>query len=193
MIFFDIETAPIKLDKEIVEKTTERYWEKINFMPEFNQIVSIAVWQKVGRKNVVKSIKWNEKKMIETFYKLVKWNRICGFNIRNFDIPFIVKRGLYHKLPVPDELKFFWKKPWETEHIIDLFEIYKCNVWGAAGNMWLVTDFIWVTNPKDAWVDWWMVADMYEKWEIERIHEYCRDDVQWNIDVYDYFKTYNLI
>lgn len=190
MIFFDIETASVW---DIPAKALEKYGEKLNFMPEFNQIVSIAVWQKVGRKYVVKAIKWTEAEKIKVFFDLIKWKRICGFNIRNFDIPFIVKRALYHKIAIPNDLKFFGKKPWETDHIVDLFEIYKCNVWWAPGNMDLVSNFIWIKSSKDGWVDGSMVQELWDKWETKRINEYCIDDVQGNIDIYEYFKTYNLI
>jgi len=108
-------------------------------------------------------------------------------------LPFIIKRSLFHKLQIPNELKFFWKKPWELDHIIDLQEIYRCLVFSSLWNLDLICNFLWITSPKDDNIDWWQVQRYFDDGKIKEILEYCKKDVEATILIYNYFKEYNLI
>ena len=124
MIFFDIETIS---DKTANSKLKEKYWDKSNFMPEFNKIITIVVGR-IETDNTIKTkiLEWTEQQMIEKFFDIVKNKKVCWYNIKNFDMPFILKRALKHKVSIPYDFILADKKPWENKNIIDLFEIYKC-------------------------------------------------------------------
>ena len=200
IIFLDIETVDqsikdLPLSDKQIKANIERYWEKINFMPEFTEILTICVgrveiaWDWI----VIKNLEWSEKEQIVEFFKIVWSNRICWFNIKGFDIPFIIKRALKHKISIPSALKVAGKKPWEITNIIDLQEMYRLWVFGAPGNLDTVCRHLWITSPKNGWIDGSKVQSYHEAGKDDEIIEYCKRDVEAVIDLYKYFKEYNLI
>jgi len=194
IIFFDIET--IKDDSlKNFDKMQEKFWDKINFMPEFNKILCISVWRiekwnAIG--SVVKSLEWGEREQLIEFAKICKWNTLCGHNILWFDIPFIIKRMAKHKITIPNELKVFWKKPWEINHI-DTLKVWQCWVFWTFWSMDLICIYLWLMNPKEQWIDWSQVQEFHDEWKDDEIREYCNRDTQSVINLYNYFKEYNLI
>ena len=44
IIFFDIETVSIyDKDNRNIEDLKDKYWDRLNFMPEFNKIITICI------------------------------------------------------------------------------------------------------------------------------------------------------
>lgn len=195
IIYFDIET--IQDGENIVgfdeAALIEKYGERFNFMPEFNRIFTIAVWTVTKEGNIIKNLAGSEQEQIEAFFKAIDGNIICGFNIKGFDLPFIIKRALKYQIDIPECIKFYWKKPRELTNIIDLQEVYKCGVFAAPGNLDIICNFLGITSPKDDWIDGSQVQEFYNKWELDKVREYCRKDVEATIKVYQYFVEYNLI
>lgn len=200
MIFFDIETVSIfdknvrKLNEDIYKIPKEKYEDKLNFMPEYNRIFCISVWYVKDWEIVTKTIQnIDEREMIAEFFEIIEWRKLCWFNIKGFDIPFVVKRAIFHKVKIPNNLKFFGKKPWELEHIIDLAEIYKMNNFWAIWNLDLICNFLGFISPKDEWINGSLVQQYFDEGREEEICKYCERDVVATIQVYQYFKDYNLI
>jgi len=163
-------------------------------MPEYNKILCISAWYINNNDEIViKTFSWDEKTTIQEFFNAIEKNNISWYNIKWFDIPFIIKRALNHQIAIPNSLKFFWKKPWELEHIIDLLEVYKNWVFNSFSSLDLVCNFLWITSPKDKGIDWSQVQEFYDLWKEKEIIEYCERDVKATIEVYNYFKLYNLI
>jgi len=54
--------------------------------------------------------------------------RICGHNIKRFDIPFLWKRMLTNKIAPPNLISAIGKKPWEIT-AIDTAELWSGGVW----------------------------------------------------------------
>jgi hypothetical protein len=50
--------------------------------------------------------------------------RICGYNIKNFDIPWITKKFYKYGLEIPSNINTVDKKPWETWNL-DIFDVWK--------------------------------------------------------------------
>ena len=50
--------------------------------------------------------------------------RICGYNIKNFDIPWITRKLYKYGLDVPNNINTVDKKPWETWNL-DIFDVWK--------------------------------------------------------------------
>jgi len=173
----------------------EKYQDKLNFMPEYNKILCISCWyiHNDTWEIITKSISWAEEDVINKFFEFIGWRQISGWNILWFDIPFIIKRALYYKIKIPESLKFYWRKPWDMTHIIDLKDIYKNWVYWAFCSLDLACKFLWITSPKDKWIDWSQVQEFYDNWKEKEIIEYCERDVKATIEVYNYFKEFNLI
>lgn len=170
----------------------EKYDDKLNFMPEFNKILTIAIWYQFQDKIKVKNLEWSEEEIITQFFELAKVNKLSWFNIKGFDIPFIVKRAVKYSITIPEQLKAYNKKPREFDNIIDLQEVWK-HIWYSVCSLGVLCNFLWITNPKDFWVDWSQVQEFYDNWKEKEIINYCKRDVEATIKVYEYFKTINLI
>lgn len=190
IIFFDIETIP-----ERSESTThleEKYADKINFMPEFNKVFTIAVgYRDADGSKAIKSIEWEEPAMISEFFCMIKSNTLCGFNIKGFDIPFLVKRALHYNIAIPESLRMFGKKPWEMTNVIDLYEVYK-HSGSQSGSLDLVCNHLNIESSKDG-IDGSMVAQAVEEGRGQEVIEYCKEDVRATMDVYYKFRDINFI
>lgn len=219
ILFFDIETISIyskdnragmingkedftreqtKEERENLEKyreyrnLKEKYEDKLNFMPEFNKILTIAVWYQFQDKIQVKNLEWSEEEQIKQFFEFAKVQKLAWYNIKWFDIPFIVKRAVKLWIEIPNQLKAFDKKPREFDNIIDLYEVWK-HIWYSSCSLDVLCNFLWITSPKDFWIDWSQVQEFYDNKKEKEIIEYCKRDVEATVKVYDYFKSINLI
>lgn len=68
----------------------------------------------------------SEEKIIETAWfdiaqDLRAGNRVCGFNIFAFDLPFLIKRSWMLKVPIPPDIRYTYKgKRYWNENFVDL-------------------------------------------------------------------------
>ncbi len=198
ILFIDVETieqtvTDLPLSDKQIKADIERYWEKVKFMPEFTKILTICAWTMTDGENFVRNLVWTEEEQIREFFKIVWNNTICGFNIKWFDLPFIIKRALSYGIKVPSALKVSGKKPREIKNVIDLQEEYKMWVFWSPGSLDLVCRHLWITSPKEGWIDGSMVQEYYNEGKESEIIEYCKRDVNATIELYKKFKKLNLI
>lgn len=186
MIFFDIET----ISNWIV--VPEKYTDKWNFMPEFNKILCISLWYILNWDYKIKTLSWNEKEIIEEFIKIIWDHVLCGFNVKNFDIPFIIKRAMALGIKIPYSLKYYWKKPWEVSNVLDLYEVYK-SIWSTSADLNTVSQHLGIESSKWGWIDGSLVQEFYDQWRTEEIIKYCEEDVRCTMDVYRRFVELNFI
>ena len=120
------------------------------YYPEYTKIVAITYATVYSENNTLKRnfkkiIGTDELKNIESFQKVLLqissdgvsstpqyFPTLCGYNIINYDIPFLIKRLLTHR----DELefktipfllkKYLQSKPWDSD-IVDVINIWKFN------------------------------------------------------------------
>ncbi len=196
IIFFDIETT---LDETISRKVLEVHKESMesegkegfDFMPEYHQILTITTGVKTTEGIVVKNLEGSEYEQIVKFFEIAEKNQLCGFNIKGFDIPFIVKRALHYGIPIPNSLKLFGKKPWDMENMIDLYEVYKHTGY-KSGSLDIVCKFLSIPTPKSG-IEWSEVQRAHDEGRDEEIREYCKRDVEATILVYEKFKSLNFM
>lgn len=123
----------------------------------------------------------DEKKLLEEFGSMVsKWSkadrRICGHNIKEFDIPYICRRMIIHNIQLPQVLDIAGKKPWEIQ-FIDTLELWKFGDFKHYTSLNLLTTILNIPSPKDD-IDGSMVGEVYYKEDdLERIATYCEKDV----------------
>lgn len=186
-IFFDIETVSNGMD------IPEQYTDRGAFMPEFNKIICISAWYTWEQGIILKSYTWDETGILTEFFDSIckPSNSLWGFNIKWFDIPFIVKRALHHGIKIPDTLKAFWKKPWEVSGIFDIYEAYKHIGYNGA-NLDTVCKHLWVETSKD-WIDWSQVQKFYDDGKFEDIVRYCEQDVRATIQIAEKLSALNFI
>lgn len=197
-LFFDIETIEDTfVSQELRDKAKEKYWDDYNFLPEFHRIFCIScgyrnMWlpEQIKLKSFSLVSSW-EGEMIKEFYELIEWCHLWWFNIKNFDIPFIIKRWLKLWIPVPNSLRSFWKKPWEFDNIIDLYEIYRF-MGRTSANLENVCLMLWIPTPKDG-IDWSQVQEYFDQEKLNEIVSYCERDVEASVLVYEKFKELNVV
>lgn len=165
--------------------------------PEWGKIIVITVGQIIQTDDVwkvkVKSFTGDEKEILENFFTLlgqvfkIKPNiKIFGHYIKNFDLPFIIKRALKHRLEIPSQLHLHNKKPWEQQ-IEDLYDFWKMGAWGSTKSapLGVICDFFGIPSPKeemeggDVSLKYWQNPEE----ELPKIVKYCEGDVKALADV----------
>jgi DNA polymerase elongation subunit (family B) len=191
-LFFDIETvedSTVSSEKRWL--ASQRLGDKYDFTPEYHKIFCISIGYELNGERNIKTLSWDEKQMIEEFYGICKGHMLIGFNIKWFDIPFIIKRWLKYGIPVPYELKQYGKKPWEVSNIIDLYEVYKMN-WFNSASLDSICTLTGITTSKDG-IDGSQVAEYVASGKGDEVIKYCEEDVRATIDIYNLFKSLNVI
>jgi DNA polymerase elongation subunit (family B) len=123
-------------------------WEYAGLYPEFGKIVSISIGQikfnnddeptHIKTKSFYSEDENDEYKLLESFFLMcrkimeaypnIQW---VGHNIRGFDIPYIIKRGIINGFHIPEVFHVQKKKPWETQ-LLDTQDIWKFNGYSTA-------------------------------------------------------------
>jgi predicted PolB exonuclease-like 3'-5' exonuclease len=123
------------------------------------------------RDNLIAAFKYVEEKT-EAFGRT-----FVGHNIANFDMKIIRQRAIVLRVPLPQNWPFF-AKPWDLNPYDTMVQ-------------WDAKNFIKIDRLARAFglegkkgFDGSMVYDAWKRGEIERIGEYCRDDVELTRAVY---------
>ena len=184
-LFFDkiSKTVPENYDKEDV------YLQKAGILAEFGKIICISTGffytDKAGEVGLkIKSIYGdNEEEILKKFVDLT--DRFCkhkpkfqfaGHNIREFDIPYICRRMVINRIPLPSCLNFYGAKPWEIS-MIDTMQWWKFGDYKNYTSLHLLATVLGVPTSKDD-IDGSMVQHVYyQQNDLERIVRYCEKDV----------------
>jgi uncharacterized protein YprB with RNaseH-like and TPR domain len=206
ILFLDIETVPVyscydevpalwktlwskKADNLIRDKekdTAETIYNRAGMYAEFGKIICISCGVVNGngddRKLTLKSFYGNdEKELLKSFCELLnKWagrdKILCAHNGKEFDFPFLARRIIINRLPIPVLLQLAGKKPWDIPHL-DTLEMWKFGDYKNYTSLNLLACTLDVPTPKDD-IDGSMVWKVYwEENDIERIVTYCQKDV----------------
>lgn len=199
-LFIDIETAPEKEHFEELSEAKQELWRKFKdrdgemayeelvdsykeagLKAEFGRIVciSVGVWQ--GDSIRTKSYVGSERDILTSLFSTlesynVKRHFLCGHNIKEFDVPFVLRRALVHRITPPDFLVMHGKKPWELKHFYDTMEHWGQGVWKYRVSLALLCEIFNVPSPKSD-IDGSQVGAAFYRGEIDRIARYCEADV----------------
>ncbi|MBU2100833.1 ribonuclease H-like domain-containing protein [Candidatus Micrarchaeota archaeon] len=167
-IIIDIETCPIKLEGYLELAETER---KKLLNPIDSKVVAIGL--RYNSKTVIIQDK-NEKQMLEEFWKEMKEfigkslnKKIVGFNLKDFDLPFLVTRSFINNV------KIF---PFKIKEVIDLREKVSAFRYGFTRGK--LKEFGEALGIELHEMDGSMVAEECIKGNIEKIKEYLKKDLE---------------
>jgi predicted PolB exonuclease-like 3'-5' exonuclease len=157
------------------------YKNNVSLFPEFGRIacVSYGMWNEAGVQvmTVNDSSEYDLlKKVANLFYKAgTNGYTPTGWNIKNFDVPWLVRRMLMHGITVPQILSSYGKKPWEM-NIFDMKDYWK------SGSSLDVTFEeaaygMGIPTPKDD-IDGSQVHGVFWSGDIQRVSTYCEKDVK---------------
>ena len=100
---------------------------------------------------------------------------LCAHNGKEFDFPYVARRMIINKIPLPEILNLFGKKPWEIRHL-DTMEMWKFGDYKHYTSLQLLTKILEIPSPKDD-IDGDQVSNIYYKEKnLERIVKYCEKD-----------------
>jgi uncharacterized protein YprB with RNaseH-like and TPR domain len=190
------------------EETVDSIYNKAGIYAEFGKIICIACGVITGhsdeKKLVIKSFAGDDERLLlHRFTEMLgKWavdqaKFLCAHNGKEFDFPYICRRLIINKLPVPPLLQLAGKKPWEINHI-DTMELWKFGEFKNFTSLNLLALTLGIPTPKDD-IDGSMVWEVYWKEKnIQRIVTYCQKDVITLAQVFlrmnalDYIKPANI-
>lgn len=102
---------------------------------------------------------------------------LCGHNIREFDVPYICRRLIIKRMPLPALLDIQGKKPWETKHLLDTLDMWKFGDYKNYTSLKLLCGVFDIPTPKDD-IDGSEVGRTYwQEDDLKRIEVYCKKDV----------------
>ena len=168
---------------------SEIYLQKSGLEPEFGRVVcvSFGVWD--GDKQRMTSFYGeDEMEILEKTSKVfnngvAKGMKICGHNIKMFDVPFLGKKMIFNGLPVPQSLQIWDKKPWEIP-ILDTAEFFSFGSWSHKFlGLDLLACSLNIESPKEDIDGSQVHSTFWEEKDQERIKEYCERDVITVMDV----------
>lgn len=105
--------------------------------------------------------------------------KLCGHNIKSFDVPCLGKRMLYNSINPSQNIQIWDKKPWEVPYV-DTAEIFSFGSWVQQKylSLDLVSCMFDVESPKNS-MDGSQVSETFWKsGDYEKIREYCESDVR---------------
>lgn len=115
-----------------------------------------------------------------------------GHNIREFDIPYICRRLLISRLPLPEYLQLHDKKPWEVR-MFDTLNWWKFGDNKNYVSLHLLANVLGIPTSKSD-IDGSMVQDVYYRENnLPRIVAYCQQDVVVTANVILRFKNLPLL
>jgi hypothetical protein len=103
--------------------------------------------------------------------------RMCGHNIKKFDIPWLVKRMTIKKAPVPVQLQVWGKKPWEITHL-DTSELWSLGNWDGYVSLDVLSCTLDIPSPKSEMSGEYVGKTFWVEKDFEKIKNYCEEDVK---------------
>lgn len=165
-----------------IDGSFKSYLKKAWIYPEFSKVVCVSF--KVDD-HVNTIISQNEWEVLSAAFEVFKnWNgKLGGFNIYNFDIPFLRKRGIINGFKPPMKLCIADIKPREMwDNIVDVMQIWKQTSFACSLDL-LSQTLLWDSPKSDGAGD--MVASAYRSLNFDWIKKYCEWDVDFTIRCYD--------
>ncbi len=204
-LFLDVETVPeiyrfeelTDVKKKLFEKkvqyrlkedlTTEELYKQAGIWAEFGKIIVISVGFFVkddGSEFRLKSYASdNEKEVLQGFADLLnaayfqrKDLKLCAHNGKEFDFPYIARRMVINGVALPKQLAVFGKKPWETP-FCDTMELWRFGDYKHYTSLELLTHILGIPSPKQDIEGKDVARVYYEEKDLERIKNYCENDV----------------
>jgi hypothetical protein len=166
------------------------YLKRAGVYAEFAKIVCISLgyfhFDRQSRKRTFRLKSFyndDEQVLLNEFLQLINAHfndpetyNFCGHNIREFDIPFICRRMLVHRMMFPHMLDVSGRRPWENSYV-DTLQLWKFGDYKHYTSLKLLTEILGIPTPKDL-MDGKDVSRVY--WQekgLAQIAEYCQKDV----------------
>jgi predicted PolB exonuclease-like 3'-5' exonuclease len=171
----------------------EIYKQKAGLEPEFSRVVCIS-FGSFTDEGEMRFISFYGADEIENLNKASKvlnnaaskgW-KLCGHNIKGFDVPCLGKRMIYNQINPPTNLRIWDKKPWEVPYV-DTSEIFSFGSWVQQKylSLDLLAASLGIQSPKGLMDGSMVHAKFWSDPDLESIKNYCELDVKTVMQVMD--------
>lgn len=154
--------------------------------PEFGKIVCISMgyFENETDFKVRAFTGTDEKKLLDEVSTAItrfstKYKILGGHNIKQFDIPYMIRRAVIVNTILPINFDLFGKKPWELNEFIDTLEIWKSGaVYLGSSTLESIATALGFKSPKEE-MDGSMVSTFYylpTGPDFKKIGSYCNFD-----------------
>jgi DNA polymerase elongation subunit (family B) len=181
-------------------------WERLGALnPIYSKIICISFcfYNEDSDEYKFKSLFGDEKDMLDTFFKIIykffynqdvseRYLYLAGHNIKQFDIPFILKRAIINGFSYNDFLPMFKiieKKPWELNYFKDTKELWNFGSPIFKSSLFEICSVLGLENPKndiagsDIYNVYYKQTDLSLDERVNRIRTYCEKDTKAVIQV----------
>lgn len=188
-IAIDIETVPCVERFDLLSPALQALWLKkqkegetfethAGLYPEFGKVVCISFGY--SREKIVSFCYPDESEVLVKFCQAVASFKsayvFAGHNILDFDFPFLAKRYLINRLPIPRIFNVLQGKSWDNPNI-DTMKLWSMGVFNSKTSLNLLCAVLGVESPKQD-INGSQVADVfYKEKDYARIAKYCEADV----------------
>ncbi len=179
------------------ETSAEDLYEKAGIWAEFGKVIAVSFGKIVkdekdklqlhirsfgahDEKNLLLQVK----DVLTKFYAQTRSEGIlCAHNGKEFDFPFLARRMIINRIPLPEILKVHGKKPWETS-FCDTLELWKFGDYKHYTSLDLLTHILQIPSPKKDIKGSDVSGIYYQEKDLERIKDYCSRDVAALVNVW---------
>ena len=206
ILFLDIETASVaasldELEPRIKEEwtkkcknfkpeealsTDELYFQKAGIFAEFGKVICIGVGYLVYNAEDER-LQYRTKSYAEEHEHDTLWGFrellekknwvLCAHNGKEFDFPYLCRRMLINRIPLPEALQIAGRKPWEIRHL-DTLELWKFGDYKHYTRLELLASIFDIPSSKDDIDGSQVNATYYRDNDLESIRKYCLRDVE---------------
>lgn len=197
---FDAWAYKQRRNNETDEELAQMYLDQAALFADFGRVVCISIGFYDGKEFRLKTFNdFDEKELINNFYttldsfeasKSFELDYLCGHNIKQFDIPYVAKRGMINNIPVHSMLDTSGEKPWTMDWLLDTKELWQMGSFDRTSLVCL-TDALGIASPKQDLQGKDVPKYFWDNPEghIQRISDYCERDVVAVFKVIDYLKN----
>jgi 3'-5' exonuclease len=160
------------------------YENKSCLIPEFGKIVCMSfAFYKNDELSLSSLYGDDEENLIQSIHRLIEnisdktSYGLCGYYIKGFDIPWLIRKMLKYDLKIPNLLKTFNVKPWEM-NVIDLAEVWRSNGTLETTSFDEMLYELGVDSPKDDISGEDVNRVYWQENNLLKIKDYCEKDVQ---------------
>jgi DNA polymerase elongation subunit (family B) len=166
------------------ETPAESYERRAGIYAEFGKVICISLGYflnpSAAWKFKLKSFAGDEEEaLLRDFIDSINKKKqaiFAGHNIKEFDIPYLCRRMLVHRIPIPESLNFSGRKPWEVA-ALDTLDLWRFGDYKNYTSLKLLAEVLNIPSPKDD-IEGKDVAQVYwQQNDLPRIVSYCQRDV----------------
>lgn len=166
------------------------YLAKASLEPEFSKIVCVSFGSFSNGEKVFKSFYGTDEieileKSNKVFNNAMAKNwKLCGHNIKGFDVPCLGKRMVYNGINPSMNLQVWDKKPWEIPYI-DTSDVFAFGSWTQQKylSLDLLSCSLGVKSPKENMDGSKVNEYFWNNQAYEEIKDYCEIDVRTVMEV----------